>query len=133
MPMFFYAHENPKNTSSVLPWATLREFVSSVMLVEFYLYISSYRASTKPTGKIIPLPEKSNLPQKITVKSKMKSQPQGGVVRRKVKKPSADQTVSYILTMGGSFYLFPVVFKMFNYFTSAFESGKVYRLPNPFV
>ena len=92
-----------------------------------------YRASTKPTGKIIPLPEKSNLPQKITVKSKMKSQPQGGVVRRKVKKPSADQTVSYILTMGGSFYLFPIVFKMFNYFTSAFESGKVYRLPNPFV
>ena len=42
MPMFFYAHDNPKNTSSVQPWATLRDFVSSVMLAEFYLYISSY-------------------------------------------------------------------------------------------
>ena len=42
MPMFFYAHDNPKNTSSVQPWATLRDFVSSVMLAEFYLYISKY-------------------------------------------------------------------------------------------
>ena len=40
--MFFYAHDNPKNTSSVQPWATLRDFVSSVMLAEFYLYISNY-------------------------------------------------------------------------------------------
>ena len=44
MTMFFYAHENAKNTSSVLLWATLRDFVSSVMLAEFYLYISSYES-----------------------------------------------------------------------------------------
>ena len=36
MPMFFYDHEIPRNISSVLPWATLRDLVSSVMLVEFY-------------------------------------------------------------------------------------------------
>ena len=32
----FYAHENPRTTSSVQPWATLRDFVSFVMLAEFY-------------------------------------------------------------------------------------------------
>ena len=36
MPMFFYDHEIPRNISSVLPWATLRDLVSPVMLVEFY-------------------------------------------------------------------------------------------------
>ena len=84
-----------------------------------------YRASTKPTGRIIPLPEKSNLPAKNPVKSKMKSQPLGGALKRRVKKRLEDPTVAYMLTMGGSIYLFPFIFKMFNYFSSTFESGKV--------
>ena len=31
MLIVFYAHENPRTTSSVQPWATLRDFVSFVM------------------------------------------------------------------------------------------------------
>ena len=46
MPMFFYDHEIPRNISSVLPWATLRDLVSSIMLAEFYPGIARYIGST---------------------------------------------------------------------------------------
>ena len=91
-----------------------------------------YRASTKPTGKIIPLPEKSNLP-KNPVKSKMKpkTQPKGVPLRRKVRQRNEDQTLSYILTIGGGYYLFSMAFKIFNNFSSTFKSGKDFGHPKP--
>ena len=87
-----------------------------------------YRASTKPTGKIIPLPEKSNLP-KNPVKSKMKpkTQPQSIPPRLKVRRRNEDKTLSYILTIGGSYYLFSMAFRIFNNFSSTFKSGKDFR------
>ena len=85
-----------------------------------------YRASTKPTGKIIPLPEKSNLP-KNPVKPKV--QPQGVPLRRKVRQRNEDQTLSHILTIGGGYYLFSMAFKIFNNFSSTFKSGKDFGRP----
>merc|ERR1711911_43004 len=90
-----------------------------------------YRASTKPTGKIIPLPEKSNLPKNPV---KPKAQPQGVPLRRKVRQPNDDQTLSYILTIGGGYYLFSMAFKIFNNFSSTFKSDKIkliHRLKTP--
>ena len=83
-----------------------------------------YRASTRPTGKIIPLPEKSNLP-KTPVRPKMKkTQLENVPLKRKVNQRNMDQTLSYILTIGGSYYLFSMAFKIFNNFSSTFKSGK---------
>ena len=89
-----------------------------------------YRASTKPTGKIIPLPEKSNLPKNpVKPKMKPKAQPQGVPLRRKVRQRNDDQTLSYILTIGGGYYLFSMAFKIFNNFSSTFKSGKDFGRP----
>merc|ERR1711914_11636 len=94
-----------------------------------------YRASTKPTGKIIPLPEKSSLPKNpVKPKMKAKAQPQGVPLRRKVRQRNEDQTLSYILTIGGGYYLFSMAFKIFNNFSSTFKSDKIkliHRLKAP--
>lgn len=99
-----------------------------------------YRASTKPTGKIIPLPEKSNSlknPATASMKSKrpgMKSQRQGVAPLRKARQRNEDHTFSYVLTIGGSYYLFSMAFKIFNNISSTFESDKIkliHRLKSP--
>ena len=53
MSVVFYAHENPRTTSFIQPWATLRDFVYSVMLAEFYPGIAIHTFLVMIQGSLI--------------------------------------------------------------------------------
>merc|ERR1712212_145831 len=72
-----------------------------------------YRLTTRSTGKIKPLPKKINLSKSKRIDRMIQINENG------------NNPLPYILTIGGSYYLFKMVFKILNTLSNMFESEKI--------